>query len=173
MKLSDLEKMIRTIPDFPKPGIMFKDITPILQNPKAFHFVIEMMGKHLQTKKVDLIAGIESRGFFFGPTLAHRLGVGFVPIRKEGKLPWETYQMPCQLEYGEAVLELHRDAIPKGSHVVVLDDLLATGGTALCAAELIEKASGIAESLIFLVELSFLEGRKKLTAYDTFSLLQL
>lgn len=173
MKLSDLTDLIRTIPDFPKPGIMFKDITPILQNPAAFRFVIDQMLEYLKTKKIDMIAGIESRGFMFGPTLAYLLGVGFVPIRKEGKLPWKTYQMSCCLEYGEAVLELHQDSIPKGAKVAILDDLLATGGTALCAAELIQKAGGKAESLSFLVELSFLEGKKKISGYEAFSLLRL
>ncbi len=168
----DLKKIIRDIPDFPKKGILFKDITPILSHPEAFRLVVDQLAEDMQKKKIDVLVGIESRGFIFSPVLAYKLGVGFVPVRKKGKLPYKTEQMAYALEYGEATLEIHQDALKKGARVAIVDDLLATGGTALAAAKLVEKLGGKVEKISFLVELLFLHGRDKLAGYDTFSLIQ-
>lgn len=168
----DLKKYVRDIPDFPKKGIIFKDITPILKDPAAFRHVIGRLKKEISKTKVDYVAGIESRGFIFGSALAHELGVGLVPIRKFGKLPYLTERVGYSLEYGEAVLEIHRDAVEKGSSVVVIDDLLATGGTAQATARLIEKLGGKVAKIAFVIELTFLKGREKLPGYDVLSLIQ-
>ena len=168
----DLKSIIRDIPDFPKPGIVFKDITPLLKDPKAFRQTINALGRELEGKSIDLVAGIESRGFIFSPVLAYQLGTGFVPVRKKGKLPYQTEQMAYALEYGEAVLEIHQDALKPGARVVIVDDLLATGGTALAAAKLVERLGGTVEKVIFLIELEFLKGRQKLAGYDVASLIQ-
>jgi len=172
MEVKDLREIIRDIPDFPKKGIIFKDITPVLKNADAFRYVVDLFASEMQSKRIDFIAGIESRGFIFSPVLAYQLNTGFIPVRKKGKLPAETEAMSYDLEYGQAVLEIHRDAFPKGARVVIIDDLLATGGTALAAAKLIEKLGGTVEKVAFLVELLFLEGRKKLAKYDVFSIVQ-
>lgn len=168
----DLKRYVRDIPDFPKKGIVFKDITPVLKDPEVFRYVIERMRKPLSKQKVDYVAAIESRGFIFGSVLAHELGVGLVPIRKFGKLPYLTERVGYSLEYGEAVLEIHQDAVERGSPVVILDDLLATGGTALAAAQLIEKLGGKVAKIAFVIELAFLKGREKLSGYDVLSLIQ-
>ncbi len=168
----DLRLIVRDIPDFPKKGIIFKDITPILKDPKAFRYAIDAMVDMLKDKKIDYIVGIESRGFIFSPTLAYKLNAGFVPVRKKGKLPYETHQMGYTLEYGEAILEIHQDAFPKGVRVALVDDLLATGGTALAAAKLVEKCGAKVEKIVFLIELLFLNGRAKLKGYDMGSVLQ-
>ncbi len=171
-KLVDLKEIIRDIPDFPKKGILFKDITPLLQNPEAFHLAVDILAETLQNKKIDYIVGIESRGFIFSPVLAYKLNAGFIPVRKKGKLPHTTYEVGYALEYGEAILEIHQDAIPKGARVAIVDDLLATGGTAMACAQLVEKSGGKVEKIAFLIELLFLKGRDKLSKYDLFSIIQ-
>ncbi len=172
MNVATIKSSIRDIPDFPKKGIIFKDITPLLKEKDAFRHVVNVLGDELKKKNIDYIVGIESRGFIFSPTLAYQLGIGFVPVRKKGKLPYDTEEVAYDLEYGQAILEIHKDAIEPGSKVAIIDDLLATGGTALAAAQLVEKLGGKVESLSFVVELNFLEGRKKLSNYDVFSLVQ-
>lgn len=168
----DLRVVVRDIPDFPKKGIIFKDITPVLQDPKAFRYAVDTMAEALKNKKIDYIVGIESRGFIFSPTVAYQLNAGFVPVRKKGKLPHTTHQMSYALEYGEAILEIHQDALPKGARVAIIDDLLATGGTAEAAAQLVEKCGAKVENISFLIELLFLNGRDKLKRYDVFSVIQ-
>lgn len=168
---SGIKKLIRDVPDFPKEGILFKDITPVLQHPEAFKAVVDIFAKEFQKHKLDAVVGIESRGFIFSPVLAYKMGLGFVPVRKKGKLPYKTEQIGYSLEYGEAILEIHQDALQKGARVAIVDDLLATGGTAHAAAQLVEKLGGKVEKIAFLVELDFLHGRKKLGGYDVFSLL--
>ncbi|MBI3307681.1 MAG: adenine phosphoribosyltransferase [Candidatus Omnitrophica bacterium] len=167
-----LKKIIRDIPDFPKKGIIFKDITPLLKHPEAFRHCVDLIAEHLKSLKIDYVIGIESRGFIFSPLLAYNLNVGFVPVRKQGKLPSLTHRMAYALEYGEAVLEIHQDAIHGGARVAIVDDLLATGGTALAAANLVEKIGGKVVSIDFLIELEFLKGRGKLANYDVFSILK-
>ncbi len=169
----ELKKIVRDIPDFPKPGILFKDITPLLKDSECFRYAIDSLARELEPNgKVDFVAGIESRGFIMSPVLAYKLNAGFIPVRKKGKLPFRTEQESYSLEYGESVLEIHQDAVGPGSRVVIMDDLLATGGTALAAARLIERLGGKVIKIAFLIELLFLEGRKKLSSYDIFSLIQ-
>ncbi|MCL6519254.1 MAG: adenine phosphoribosyltransferase [Armatimonadetes bacterium] len=161
-----LKNLIRDIPDFPKPGIIFKDITPVLLHPQAFTEVIQRMADFAREKKAEAIVGIESRGFMFGTPIALELGVGFIPVRKLGKLPHETIQCEYALEYGTNVVEMHRDAIVPGQRVVIVDDLLATGGTAAASVKLVEELGGKVAGLVFLVELTFLRGRDQLKGYD-------
>lgn len=163
---------IRDVPDFPKPGILFKDITPLLQDHEVFAKVVDTLAKRYAAKKVDAVAGIESRGFLFGAALAYRLGVGLVPVRKSGKLPYKTVQTSYDLEYGSATVEMHIDAVSKNGRVVVIDDLLATGGTASAACELVEKVGGKVIECAFVVELAFLNGRDKLKGREIFSLVE-
>jgi adenine phosphoribosyltransferase len=163
--------LIRDIPDFPRPGILFKDITPILADPKAFHMVLDGIAERFIGDHVDVIAGIEARGFIFGGALAARLNASFVPLRKPGKLPAETDQVAYDLEYGSAALEIHVDSIESGAKVVIVDDLLATGGTALAAAELVKRQGGYIAAFAFVVELTFLGGRDRLGPSPVFSLL--
>ncbi len=167
-----IRKAVRDIPDFPKKGILFKDITPVLKDSKLFRNVIDIMVKNLAKKKIDYIVGIESRGFIFSPTLAYILKAGFVPVRKEGKLPHVTKKVAYALEYGEAVLEIHKDAVSKGARVAIIDDLLATGGTALAAAKLVECLGAKVVNISFLIELDFLKGREKLSKYDVSSIIR-
>ena len=167
----DLKSKIRTVPHFPKKGIMFRDITTLLKDPKAFKYSIKKLKKYYKDKNVDVVAGPESRGFIFGAVLAHELGVGFVPIRKPGKLPAETESQEYELEYGTDKIEIHKDAIEKGQNVLIIDDLLATGGTSEAAAKLVEKLGGKVAGLAYLIELSFLKGRDKLKNYDVYSLI--
>jgi adenine phosphoribosyltransferase len=155
---------IRDVPDFPKPGILFKDITPVFQQPELLTLTLDAMAAMLIHTKVDVIAGIESRGFLFGVPLAQRLQVPFVPIRKRGKLPAKVIQQHYDLEYGSDCIEMHFDAVQANQHVVVVDDLLATGGTAVAAGLLIEQAKAIVSANVFMVELGFLDGRQKLSA---------
>ncbi len=171
-KSTRIQKAVRDIPDFPKKGILFKDITPVLKDPTLLRQVVDLMAAHFKKQKIDYVVGIESRGFIFSPTLAYLLKAGFVPVRKEGKLPHHTKKMAYALEYGEAVLEIHRDALEKGARVVIVDDLLATGGTARAAAKLVESLGGKVISISFLIELSFLKGRDKLSKYDVFSIIR-
>ncbi len=168
---SDLKLLIRDIPDFPRKGILFKDITPILKDPDALQVAVDELAEFLQRTHPEQIAGIESRGFIFSPIVAYKLKTGFVPVRKSGKLPAETVRTSYQLEYGESELEIHRDAIVKGMKVAIVDDLLATGGTSKAAIELVERLGGKVVAVAFLVELTFLKGREKLSGYNVFSLI--
>ncbi|MFH0955266.1 MAG: adenine phosphoribosyltransferase [Candidatus Micrarchaeota archaeon] len=163
-------QLIRTIPDFPKKGILFYDITPVLQNPQALKQVADHLAKPYQNQKIDFVAGIESRGFIFGSLLAQKLGAGFVPIRKQGKLPHETLKQEYELEYGKATIEIHKDAFGKGDRVLLCDDLLATGGTCRAATFLVEKLGAEVAEIGFVIELSFLNGRKNLEGYNVQSL---
>ncbi len=166
-----LKKLIREVPDFPKKGILFYDITTLLKDKLGFARLIDALSAHYIGKKIDLILGMEARGFIFGPALAYRLNAGFVPVRKPGKLPAETAKVSYDLEYGSNSLEVHKDAIQKGQNVLIVDDLLATGGTAVATAELATGLGGQIAGLAFVVELDFLKGREKLANYDVFSLL--
>jgi adenine phosphoribosyltransferase len=170
--MTDLKSLIREIPDYPKPGILFYDLTTLLQDGKGFHALVEQLCDHYSGQKVDIVAGIEARGFIFAPALAFRLGAGFVPVRKPKKLPWKTASVTYQLEYGSDQLEIHQDAVKKGQRVLLCDDLLATGGTAAAAIELVRQSGGEIVGAAFAVELNFLEGRKKLPGVDVFSLLK-
>jgi adenine phosphoribosyltransferase len=167
----DLKKLIREVPDFPKPGILFYDITTLLKDPAGLRAVIDALQTHYQNVRIDIVLGVEARGFIFAPALALALGAGFVPVRKPKKLPAETVAISYQLEYGSDSLEIHKDAIQPGQKVLILDDLLATGGTAAAVAKLVEKLGGRVAGLGFVVELDFLHGRDKLAGYEVFSLL--
>ena len=170
--MGDLRKLIREIPDHPKPGILFYDLTTLLQDGKGFHELVDQLCEHYSGQKVDIVAGIEARGFIFAPALAYRLGAGFIPVRKPKKLPWKTASVTYQLEYGTDQLEIHQDAVKKGQRVLLCDDLLATGGTAAAAIELVRQLGGEIVGAAFAVELNFLNGRKKLGGVDVFSLLK-
>jgi adenine phosphoribosyltransferase len=170
--MDDLKKLIRQIPDYPKPGILFYDVTTLLKDGKGFHSLVDRLCDHYQGRKVDVVVGIEARGFIFGPALAYRLKAGFVPVRKPKKLPWKTASVTYQLEYGSDTLEIHEDAVSRGQHVLICDDLLATGGTASAAVSLVRKLGGEVLGAAFAVELSFLNGRSKLAGVDVFSLLK-
>jgi len=163
MIAAQIKAAIRDIPDFPKPGIIFKDITPILKDPVLCGQIVDAFVEQLKGIKIDAIAGIESRGFLFGLSLANKLGVPFVPVRKAGKLPFTIKQKAYKLEYGTAVIELHTDAFEPGQHILIHDDLLATGGTALAASELIQEMGGIVAGFSFVVGLGFLNGLERLT----------
>jgi adenine phosphoribosyltransferase len=154
--------LVRAVPDFPSPGILFRDITPVLQDPAAFGEIIDRLAELARAQKPDLIVGIESRGFIFGAPLALALNVGFVPVRKEGKLPHQTLREEYALEYGSNVVEIHKDAVAPGLRVVIVDDLLATGGTARAASKLVKKLGGIVAAYAFVIELTFLKGRDTL-----------
>jgi adenine phosphoribosyltransferase len=167
----DLKTLIREVPDFPKPGINFYDITTLLKNPAGWRAVIDQLREHYAGLDVDLVVGIEARGFFFAPAMAYALGAGFVPVRKPGKLPAATESVEYALEYGTDRLEVHKDAIAPGQRVLILDDVLATGGTASAVAQLVEKLGGQVVGLGFVLELDFLNGRTKLAGRDVFSLL--
>lgn len=161
MEHDPIEKLynhIRTIPDFPKPGIQFKDFTPLLSNPETLQLTSHLLRKPFENQTIDVVAGLESRGFLFGPGLAQSLNAGFIPVRKPNKLPAETESVDYELEYGTDTLEIHMDSIPKGANVVIHDDLIATGGTALAAARLIEKLGGNIVAFSFIMEISFLKG---------------
>ncbi len=169
---NDLIDSIRSVPDFPKKGIVFRDITTLLKDPKAFAQALDMFVQHYKGAKIDKVVGVESRGFIFGAALAHELGAGFVPIRKPGKLPAPTLRQEYELEYGTDAMEIHKDAIAPGERVLLHDDLLATGGTMLAATELVERLKGTIVGISFLIELSFLGGRKNLAGYDIFSIIK-
>jgi adenine phosphoribosyltransferase len=170
--LPDLKKLIRAVPDFPKPGILFYDITTLLKDKTGLKVVIDALSEHYRSSRIDVVLGIEARGFIFGPALAYALGTGFVPVRKPKKLPAEIVSVEYQLEYGFDSLEIHKDAIESGQNVLIVDDVLATGGTACAVARLVEKLGGRVAGLGFVLELLFLNGRKKLEGRDVFSLLQ-
>lgn len=160
--LAYLKSHLRDVPDFPKPGILFKDITPLLADPRALHITLDLLAQRFIGEHIDVVVGVESRGFIFGGALSARLNASFVPVRKPGKLPWKTTRVAYALEYGEAELEMHVDSIQPGKRVLVVDDLLATGGTASAAAELARRQGGVVAGFAFVVELDFLPGRSKL-----------
>lgn len=164
--MKTVEDYIRTIPDFPKPGILFRDVTSILQDADGFRLAVQEMQKRIEKEEFDVIVGAESRGFLFGAPLAYNLNKAFVPVRKKGKLPCETIEASYDLEYGTAVIEIHKDAILPGQRVVIVDDLIATGGTMEAVIRLIEQLGGKVVKVLFLMELAGLEGRKKLAGYD-------
>jgi len=167
-----LKQLIREIPGFPKPGITFYDITTLLKDKRGFAETIEALQDHYRDSPVDVVVGIEARGYFFAPAMAHALHAGFVPVRKPKKLPHVVRSIEYQLEYGTDQLEMHADAIEPGQSVLIIDDVLATGGTASAVARLVEQVGGKVAGLGFVIELTFLKGREKLTGYDVFSLLQ-
>lgn len=168
---TDIGRWIRDIPDFPHKGILFRDITPALLDPEPFRAICDALTERYEKRELDKIAGIEARGFFFASVLSYRLGKGLIPLRKPGKLPWKTISRSYSLEYGEATVEMHEDAVTKGERILLVDDLLATGGTAAAASELIESAGGVIEELAFVIELSGLEGRAQLGGRPIHSLL--
>lgn len=168
----DFKAKIRTIEDFPKPGISFKDITTLLQDKDAFHAAIETIARHFEGKEFDVVTGPEARGYIFASALAFRLGSGFVPIRKPGKLPYKTRKISYALEYGEDALEVHEDAFEPGQRVLVVDDLLATGGTIRASVDLVESFGAKVDGVAFLIELAFLNGRRRLEGYDITALVQ-
>lgn len=170
--MDDLKKLIREVQDYPKPGILFYDLTTLLKDKTGFHELIDRLCAHYDGHKIDIVAGIEARGFIFGPALSYRLNAGFVPVRKPKKLPGKTANVTYQLEYGTDSLEIHEDAIAPGQRVIICDDLLATGGTAAATARLVQKLGGIVEGAAFAVELTFLKGRARLPGLDVFSLIQ-
>jgi len=167
-----MEAYIRDVPDFPKKGIVFKDITPLLGNARALAHTVEQLVEPFTDAGVEMVVGIESRGFIFGSLVAQRLGVGFVPVRKLGKLPWKTIQASYDLEYGRDSVEMHVDAISPGQKVLVVDDLVATGGTVQATCQLVERLGGSIAGLTFVIELSFLNARKRLAPYRIHSLIQ-
>jgi adenine phosphoribosyltransferase len=170
--MDDLKKHIREVPDFPKPGILFYDITTLLQNPLALRMTVDRFVWMFAERRIDKVVGIESRGFMFGPIVAYDLNAGFVPVRKPGKLPYEKIRETYDLEYGTDTVEMHKDAIQPGEHVLIVDDLVATGGTALAAAKLVESLGGVVAGMGFIIELTFLPGRQKLDGYKVESLIQ-
>jgi adenine phosphoribosyltransferase len=167
-----LEDWIRDIPDFPQKGILFKDITPLLQDKAAFHAAMDRLAAHYAGAGIEAVVGVESRGFIFGAVLAYLLNCGFVPVRKFGKLPYQTVTVEYELEYGTNIVEIHTDAIKPGQRVLIVDDLLATGGTVSAAMELVEKLGGYISGIAFLVELTFLRGREQLKGHDVFALIK-
>lgn len=170
--MEHLRNLIRDVPDFPKEGIVFKDITPLLQNPKGLRDSIEGITDHFKNRHIDIVVGAEARGFILAPIVAFSLGAGFVPIRKPGKLPYEKASMTYTLEYGTDTLEIHRDGIKEGQQVLMVDDLLATGGTMNACCKLVESLGGNIVACTFLIELGFLNGREVLSKYDLFSLIK-
>lgn len=170
--MDDLKKLIREVPDFPKPGINFYDITTLLKNPTGLRLTVDALGVEFENGTVDVVLGIEARGFIFAPALAYHLGAGFVPVRKPGKLPAAKSSISYALEYGTDTLEIHADAIEPGQRVVIADDLLATGGTAKAVVDLVEQHGGKVVGLVFVVELKFLSGREKLKGHDVRSLIK-
>ena len=172
MEIDQIKALIRDVPDFPEPGIVFKDITPVLADPIAFSTITDLIVVHFGRGNVDKVVGIEARGFIIASPVAYHFGAGFVPLRKKGKLPWETVDEEYALEYGAATLELHRDAIQPGERVLIVDDVLATGGTARAAASLVEEVGGRVCGIACVIELGFLRGRDKLGGYELFTLIR-
>jgi len=170
--MSELKTLIREVPDFPKAGILFYDITTLLKDKTGLRGVVDGLKSHYAETQVDVVLGIEARGFIFAPALAYALGAGFVPVRKPKKLPAECVRVTYDLEYGTDTLEMHKDAVRPGDRVLIVDDLLATGGTAAAAASMVKEAGGVVAGIGFVVELTFLNGRSRLNGYDVFSLLQ-
>lgn len=173
MKRTDsLSKIIRDIPNFPKKGIIFKDITTLLKNAQAFKSAIDLIAREYKSKKLDAVVCVEARGFIFGAALAYKLNIGFIPVRKKGKLPYKTHSISYSLEYGTDTLEIHQDAIRPGSRILVVDDLLATGGTICAVCRLLKKLKAKIEGVAFLIELTFLNGRKKLPGLPVYSIIK-
>lgn len=172
MTATDLKAKIRDVPDFPSPGILFKDVMPLLADAAAFRETIDRLAAWAGPRTPDVIMGAEARGFIFGGALAYALGCGFVPARKPGKLPWQTVEARYELEYGMDALQIHADAIGRGARVIVLDDVLATGGTSRAKVELVEQLGGIVVGALFVIELGFLHGRDRLAGYDVHALLE-
>ncbi len=170
--MENLKSLIREVPDFPKPGILFYDITTLLKDPVGLHWAVDSLANHYVGQVIDRVVGIEARGFIFAPMVAYRLNAGFVPVRKPKKLPAETSRVEYSLEYGKDALEVHRDAISEGQQVLIIDDLLATGGTAAAVAQLVESLGGNVVGLGFLIELEFLKGKEKLSKYNLHSVLK-
>ena len=170
--MEDLKKAIRDIPDFPKKGIVFKDITPLLQNPVLFKKAVDELCEHFKDKNIDAVVSIESRGFILGAVMAYKLGASFIPVRKKGKLPHQTYSTNYELEYGQDSLEIHQDAISKEARVLIIDDLLATGGTLGAVIDLVKKTGAQIVGIGFLIELTFLKGREKNKDWDIFTLIK-
>jgi adenine phosphoribosyltransferase len=170
--VEDLKQLIREVPDFPKPGILFYDITTLLKDPVGLHRAVDTLANHYVGRVIDRVVGVEARGFIFAPMVAYRLNAGFVPVRKPKKLPAAVARATYNLEYGQDGLEIHRDAITKGQDVLIIDDLLATGGTATAVAQLVESLGGRVLGIGVLIELEFLKGREKLSRYDLHSVLK-
>jgi adenine phosphoribosyltransferase len=170
--LEQLKALVRDVPDFPQEGVLFKDITPLLADPLAFSTVIDLIVVHFGRGNVDKVVGIEARGFILASPVAYHFGAGFVPVRKVDKLPWETESAEYELEYGTATLEIHRDAVDSGERVLIVDDVLATGGTSRATAELVERIGGKVVGISCLIELEFLHGRDKLDGHDLYTLLR-
>ena len=168
----DLEKYIRDVPDFPKKGIVFKDITTLLKEPKVFKYTVDTIVEKYRNESIDKVVSVEARGYIFGGVIAYKLNCGFVPVRKPGKLPAETVSMDYSLEYGKDTVELHKDAITGGEKILVFDDLLATGGTVLATCQLIEKLEGKVIGCAFVINLAFLKGTERLKDYNVFSLIE-
>ena len=171
MEIEEIKALIRDVPDFPEPGIVFKDITPVLADPIAFSTIIDLIVVHFGRGNVDKVVGIEARGFILGAPVAYHFGAGVIPVRKKGKLPYETIEEEYALEYGTATLEIHTDAVTPGERVLVVDDVLATGGTAAATASLVERIGGKVCGIATLIELDFLHGRDKVSGYDLFTLI--
>jgi len=172
VKVKSLTTCIRTIPDFPKPGILFRDITTLLNNKAAFKKAINALVKKYKNKKIDAVVAVEARGFILGGALAYKLGAGFIPVRKKGKLPWKTNSVTYNLEYGTDTLQIHEDAITPGAKILIVDDLLATGGTVKAVTDLVQQAKGKITGIAFLIELSGLKGREKLRDFPIYSLIK-
>jgi adenine phosphoribosyltransferase len=172
VELEQIKNLIRDVPDFPQEGIVFKDITPVLSDPIAFSTLIDLIVVHFGRGNVDKVVGIEARGFILASPVAYHFGAGFVPVRKQGKLPSETVSREYELEYGTATLEIHRDAVRPGERVLIVDDVLATGGTARATASLVEQIGGKVYGIACLIELGFLKGREQLAGHDLFTLIQ-
>ncbi len=173
MSLANIKKSIRNVPDYPKPGVQFKDITTAMKNPQIFREIIDTMTEYFGDKKIDYVVGIDARGFILGGALAYKLGCGFVPVRKPGKLPADTIAEEYALEYGKDKLEIHKDALHKGDRVIIVDDLVAIGGTAEAAAKLVQKLGATIDSFAFAIELTALKGRDKLSRFaDVYSLIK-
>ncbi len=168
----DLRKYIRDIPDFPKAGILFRDITTLLKDKSVFRQAVNAIVNKYKSKKIDLVVAVESRGFILGGVIAHKLGAGFIPVRKKGKLPWKTHSVTYDLEYGTDTLEMHQDAIKPKERVLIVDDLLATGGTVSAVAKLVEQERGKIVGIAFLIELTALKGKDKLKSYPVYSLIK-
>src|SRR5437763_1145980 len=172
MQPDELRDCVRDIPDFPKPGVVYKDITPLLSNTDAFRSTIDLIADHFESHDIDRVLGVEARGFIIAAPVAYRFGAAFVPVRKAGKLPWEIEREEYELEYGSDLLEIHRDAVEPGDRVLIVDDVLATGGTAMATVRLVERLGGTVVGLGFVIELGFLGGRAKLDGHDVLALLE-
>jgi adenine phosphoribosyltransferase len=170
--MEELKKKIREIPDFPKPGILFYDLTTLLKDPESLRGLVDILTQQYKDWQIEQVVGIESRGFIFGPVLAYNLNAGFVPVRKKGKLPADTIRADYDLEYGQDALEIHRDAIARQQRVLIVDDLIATGGTAAATARMVQELGGSVLGLAFIVELELLKGREKLDGFDVYSVLR-